>query len=319
MFSARNFCGIDRRTSLAAFLLLFCGLLWGATPMLAKLAEGNQSHPIGLSLLVNAMGVLVCAALCWWRGLWRWPSRAEWQFFFCWAFLYSVLNQVLIYWLSARLDAAVVSVFTVLEGLIIFSAAAFLKLEKPSVFRCGGLMVGLLGIIILFLTVQQDETTMPSLFMAVGLLIPLSYAAESLFIAAKRPPSVHPFLAVTLVMVCSLPFLLVLAWLGNDFMPVQFPPGRGEVMAFAIMITTVLANLGFFVLIAIAGSVFAGQIAYSNAICGIGWGVLVLGEKLPWGMSIAVGFIVLGLLMVRPKTIAVHHRDLAPSQAWPAE
>ena len=307
----------DRQTVLAVFLLLVCGTLWGATPMLSKLAAGVDAHPIGLSLVVNSMGTVVCILLCCFRKVLRWPTRAEWHFFFCWAVLYSVLNQVLIYWLSARLDAALVSVFTVLEGLVIFAAAALLRLEKPDLVRCGGLLVGLFGVAVLLFTAHRGESTIPSLFMAVGLMIPLSYAAETLFIAARRPASVDPLFAVTLVMLCSLPFLLVLAYLSDDFMPMQFPPGRDEMLALVLMFSTVVANLAFFVLIKKAGSVFAGQLCYVNAVCGIAWGVVVLGEKMPWGMFVAVGFIILGLLLVRPKSEV--ERTSPRAEPWPAE
>ncbi len=310
---------IDRRTFYAATLLVVCGTLWGATPMLSKLAGGLDAHPVGLSVLVNAMGAVSCIALCWWRGILRLPTRSELYFFFCWAFLYAVLNQVLIYWLSARLDAALVSVFTVLEGLVIFAAAAILRIEKPSVTRCCGLLVGLLGVLVLLFSFGRSETAIPSLFILVGLVIPVSYAAESLYIAARRPVSVHPLLAVALVMGCSLPYLLVLAALSDDFMPLQFPPGRVELLAFAIMVTTLIANLAFFVLISIAGSVFAGQISYFNAIAGIGWGVVVLGEKMPWSMLLSVAFIMMGLLLVRPKPSNEDVPAVRGAQPWPAE
>ena len=53
-------------------------------------------------------------------------------------------------------------------------------------------------------------------------------------------------------------------------------------------------------LVATAGAVFASQIAYSQTLAGIVWGMLLLGEQLPavaWG---AFGFV--GLLLRR------HHR-----------
>jgi hypothetical protein len=40
---------------------------------------------------------------------------------------------------------------------------------------------------------------------------------------------------------------------------------------------------------------------------------VVLGEKMPWGMFVAVGFIMLGLLLVRPKS------DVEPSPPTGAE
>lgn len=314
---------LDRRIVLGAVLLLVCGNLWGTVPMLSKIAGGLDAHPVGLSLVVNSAGALVCVVLCLIQGTLRWPTRRELVFFFNWAILFSVVNQVLIYWLSARMDAAVVSAFTVLEGLVIFAAAGCLGLEKYNPMRCCGLLLGLLGAFLLVasqgLFQIEGQALMSPMFLCVGLLIPLSYAAESLFMAAKRPPSVDPLYAVLGVMVISVPMLFALALATDDFMPLQFPPGRTEVTAFAIMLATLVANLLYFRLIALTGSVFSGQISYFNALCGIGWGVLVLGEKWPLSMSAAFGLMLVGLLLVRPQAVKLEAHNLPQQQPWPAE
>jgi len=101
-------------------------------------------------------------------------------------------------------------------------------------------------------------------------------------------------------MVFSLPILFVLAFATNDFVPLQFPPGRTELAALCIMAATLLANILYFKLIAMAGSVFAGQLSYFNALFGIAWGVFVLGEGWPMSMMAAFVLMLLGLLIVRP-------------------
>jgi drug/metabolite transporter (DMT)-like permease len=314
---------LDRRTVVCIVLLLICGSLWGAVPMLSKVAGGLDAHPIGLSLLVNSMGAIACMLLCLQQGKLRWPTRGEMAFFFNWAILYAVFNQVLIYWLSARLDAAVVSAFTVLEGLIIFAAAGCIGLEKPSLLRCSGLLIGLLGAFLLVVSPgffgSVKQPLISPLFMAVGLLVPLSYAAESIYMAAKRPRDVDPLYAVLGVMVFSVPMLFTLAWTADDFMPMQFPPGRTELAALGIMCATLVANLLYFRLIALAGSVFSGQISYFNALFGIGWGVVVLGESWPLSMMTAFGLMLLGLLLVRPQTNKNNIQSMSQPQPWPAE
>jgi drug/metabolite transporter (DMT)-like permease len=309
----------DQRTLLGVLLLFVCGLLWGAMPMLSKLAVGVHANPVGLSLMVNLYGAVTCLVLCWWRGLLQWPRFADLGFFVIWALLYSVLNQVLIYWLSMHLDAAVVSIFTVLEGLFIFVAAAVLRLEQPSTRRCIGLMTGLLGMAFLFAAGQFGTTRMTSMFLLVGLIIPLSYAAESIYIAARRPEAVNPLMAIALVMTCSLPMLFVLAWLTDDFMPVQFPPGRAELWTVLIMAATLLANLAYFVLIKISGPVFSGQVSYFSALCGVGWGVAILGERVSWSMLLALALIMAGLMLVRPAQQSQGIKQAEDLQPWPAE
>ena len=310
---------IDRHAVQAVLLLFVCGLLWGAMPMLSKVAVQVHAHPVGLSLLVNSIGAVVCFVLCWWRGVLFWPRLQDLRFFFIWAIFYSVLNQVMIYWLSMHMDVAVVAIFTVLEGLFIFAAATAMGLEQPSLRRCGGLLVGLLGMAFLFVAGQFGDAKFSLLLLFVGLLIPISYAAESIYIAARRPATIDPLMAVALVMACSVPLLFVLAYATDDFMPVSFPPGRTEVLALLIMLATLLANLAYFVLIRIAGAVYAGQVAYFNALCGVGWGVVVLGEHLSWSVVLALALILCGLTLVRPARQPDTARVPACVQPWPAE
>lgn len=303
----------------AVLLLVACGLLWGAMPMLSKVAGEVDPHPVGLSLVVNCIGAVTCLTLCWWRGVLHRPNLRDLKFFFIWAILYSLLNQVMIYWISSQLDAAVVSIFTVLEGLFIFAAAAVLGLERASLRRCGGLLIGLLGMACLFATDQLGDKQFTMALMFVGLMIPLSYAAESIYMAARRPAAIDPLMAVALVMLCSVPLLVVAAVVTDDFMPVHFPPGRTELMAVLIAAATALATLAYFVLIRISGPVYAGQVAYFNAVCGVGWGVVVLGESISWSLMLALVLILCGLTLVRPapQRPATTQDNLV--QPWPAE
>jgi drug/metabolite transporter (DMT)-like permease len=309
----------DGRSLLAVALLFVCGLLWGAMPMLSKIAVQTHAHPVGLSLLVNSIGAVVCLGLCWMRGVFYWPRWRDLQFFMTWAIFYSVLNQVMIYWLAIHMDAAIVSVFTVLEGLFIFAAAAALGLERPSLRRCCGLLIGLAGMACLFAVGQFGQAKLTPLFLLVGFLIPLSYAAESIYIATRRPAAIDPLMAVAMVMLCSVPLLFAVAWVTDDFMPVQFPPGKTEVMAGLIMAATLLANLAYFVLIRLAGAVFAGQVAYFNALCGVGWGVMLLGESISTGIVLALALILCGLMLVRPAPPPVVEGPTNVPQPWPAQ
>ena len=289
----------------AAFLLFICGLLWGAMPTLSKLATQIDAHPIGLALVVNVMGAVVCLALCYLSGKLSWPNRAALIFYLGWAVFYSVLNQVLIYWLSARLDASFVSIVTVLEGFVVFAGASVLGLEKACWRRCLGLSVGLVGVGYLLVTRSQVGAGLSFGVAVTALLLPLCYASESLYIAARKPPNVDPLLAVAFVMTCSIPMLAILTFITNDFVHVAWPLGRVEGLAFTLMAVTLFANVFFFHLIASAGSVFAGQVSYTTAFCGIGLGAVFLGERLTWTMSAALTLIILGLILVQPKQAGV--------------
>lgn len=92
------------RTFRGGLLLLACGALWGLIIPLSKMASNIVAHPIGLALLIDALAAVICSGIAVARG--RMPrlsilQRSDWTFIVGWAFLSSVINQVLIYWTAS--------------------------------------------------------------------------------------------------------------------------------------------------------------------------------------------------------------------------
>jgi drug/metabolite transporter (DMT)-like permease len=279
-------------------LLIICGALWGLMPSLSKLASEAHSSPFGLALLVNAVGALVLMIYCLMRGLMRWPTRAETRFYFMWAVLYSLLNQVLIYWLSTKAPASYVSIVTVLEGFAVFVAAALLGIERATLRRSIGLLIGLVGVGTLLVPQLGHEGGGGLLMFAVSLAVPLTYALETVFIAARRPSGVAPITCVTFVMMASVLMLFPL-----DFMFGGMSALSWDVVSYApyvllISAATVTANICFFALIKSGGAVCAGQSCYMITLSGIGWSALLNGEAITPNLLGALGLVLVGLKIV---------------------
>jgi drug/metabolite transporter (DMT)-like permease len=279
-------------------LLMVCGIMWGALPSLSKLAGEAHSTPFGLALLVNAVGALVLVSYGMMRGALRWPTREETRFYFMWAVLYSLLNQVLIYWLSSKAPASYVSIVTVLEGFAVFIGAALLGIERATLRRSIGLLIGLVGVGALLLPQMGQERGGGLLMFIVSLAVPLTYALETVFIAARRPSDVSPMTCVTFVMMASVLMLFPL-----DFMFGEMSALSSDVVAYVphvllISAATVIANVCFFALIKSGGAVCASQSCYIITLAGIGWSALLNGEAITLSLLAALALVLIGLKVV---------------------
>ncbi|MGN6487681.1 MAG: response regulator [Devosia sp.] len=292
------------RTFRGALLLIACGALWGLVVPLAKLASEVEAHPVGLAILVDLLGAVLCIGISLKRGTLPKLSSLEpgdIRFIVVFALISAVLNQVLVYSLASQLPAFIVSIVIVLEGFAVFLFAALMRTEVPSVKRFAGLGLGLAGIIVILLFGMPVNIEAHWVWVVLALLIPVTYAVEDLFLAERRPAKLDAIALFGLVQVVSVVALLPIAGATGDFIPLEILQGQTGVVVLLMAAASNLAMLLFMLLIKTAGAVFGSQTAYAGTAAGIGWSMLLLGEAVPlltWG---ALSLVFIGLLLVEPK------------------
>ena len=292
------------RTFRGGLLLLACGALWGLMVPLSKMAAGIATHPVGLALLVDVLGAAFCIGYSAKRKtLPRLSSltRKHWAYIGGLAFLSAVINQVLVYWMTSKLPAFMVSIVIVLEGFAVFLFAAVMRIESPRVKRFVGLALGLAGVGIIVVYGEASGREGNWLWMALALLIPATYAAEDLYISERRPSDIDSIAVFGLSLIGACLMLLPLAVALDDFIPLELLTGKLGIIVVLIAVASTLAMIFFIYVIATTGAVFASQSAYVTTAAGIGWSIVLLGEYIPlwtWG---ALGLIIVGLIMVEPK------------------
>lgn len=292
------------RTFRGGLLLLACGALWGLTVPLSKMAANIASHPIGLALLVDAIGAVLCIGISATRKTMpplNTLTRKEWSFIAGLAFISSVINQLLVYWLVGKLPAFIVAIVIVLEGFAVFLFAAVIGVESPSRKRFLGLALGLIGVSAIMVYAETGGDEGQWLWIALALLIPATYAAEDLYIAQRQPANINSMAIFGLASVVSCFMLLPLAVGFDDFIPVELLAGKLGIIVVLIALASSLAMLLYIYLIRTTGAVFASQSAYATTVAGIGWSVVLLAEFIPLWTWAALGLIVVGLIMVEPK------------------
>lgn len=292
------------RTFRGGLLLLACGALWGLVVPLSKMASIVEARPVGLAILINIIGAVVCIGISVNRRTMpklKDLSRDVGTFILMLALISSVINQVLVYWMASMLPAFIVSIVIVLEGFVVFLFAAVMRTEAPSAKRFLGLGFGLAGIVIILIYGQPAEVAGNWLWLAIAMAIPVTYAAEDIYLAERRPAGIDSVALFGITLVVSVIMLIPIAAYYDDFIPLGLLTGRLGVIVILMAAAANLAMLLFMLLISTTGAVFASQNAYAVTAAGIGWSMLLLGEAIPIPTWASLALIIVGLIMVEPK------------------
>ncbi len=285
-------------------LVIVNGLIWGLIPALSRLSSGIGSNPIGLAVWVNAVAAVFCLSVALVRG--KLPklsrlSKHDLLFFVAWAFLAGVLQRVTIFVLAEHVEATLLSLVVALQGFMVFVFAALMKLEHASPKRIFGLAIGLSGIVAMLLQQYEPDGSTKNYWLLAALLLPLFLALESITLADKRPKHIDHIASVGLMFGFSILFVLPLAFLTGDLMPLGADMASQGIVIVLLGLVAALANVTFFILVATAGPVFASQTAYSMTLSGIVWGMLLLGEEMQLIAWAAISLAVIGMYLVEPK------------------
>lgn len=289
------------QTLTGILMLLAFGLLWGLNPALSRLSSGLGSNPIGLALWVNGLSALACISVAAWRGKLRWLTRQEFFFLLGWAFLAGILQRLTMFTLAGHVEATLLSLIMTAQGFMAFVMAASLGLERASPKRMLGLTLGLVAITAVLWTRIDPGDATANLWLVGALFMPFLMALENIVLGDRRPEGTDIFLSVGAMFGLSLIFLLPLAWGMNDIM--ALPPLVSDQALVIGLLVGVAAGTNLLVLhiVATTGPVFASQAGYITTLCGIVWGIVLLGETMPLVAWAAFALVIAGMYLVGAK------------------
>lgn len=284
-----------------SFLVIAVGLVWGLTPALSRLSAGIGSNPLGLAVWVNFIAAVCCLGVAAWRGRLPRLTGVEFLFFLAWAALAGILQRLTTFWVTAHVEAAMLSLIVTLQGFMVFAFVAVTKLERTSPRRLVGLSVGLVGVAIVLWTRFDPGNSEQNGYLIFALALPFLFAVEAIVLAGRRPKHVDMFASVGLMMGLSAVMLLPVAYATGDLMPLRPEVGKLELLVLLIGIVGAGSLLLAFHVIATAGAVFYSQSAYTMTLAGIVWGMLLLNEELSAVAWAAFAVILVGMYLVEPK------------------
>ena len=168
--------------------------------------------------------------------------------------------------------------------------------------RLSGVLLGLLAIAVLVV----PETALPdpaiAAWIAVFVVVALSYAGEDVYAATAMPVEDSP---LTLLLGMSLATLiLIIPPILVAGIPIAFfrSAAPHEIALLAAALLHLMAYASLLYLIRHAGPVFASQISYVVTLAGVFWGMVIFGEvPSAWAWA-ALVLALAGLALARPRT-----------------
>ncbi|WP_247651398.1 response regulator [Roseovarius autotrophicus] len=287
------------RTLRGTLLVIAAGSIFGIAPALGRLASAREIPPLGLAFWSAVVAAILCLSFSIGRsGLPRLKLR-DLRFLTLWALLLGCLYQLLTVVIAAHVEASLIAMIGSSRGFMVFLLAALLALERPSLQRFSGLGLGFAAVAVVLL-VQGTGEDNDLLWIACALVLPFLLSLHTLLMS-WRPRHLGAATTVGIMMALSALFLLPFAVAQNALFLPSLSFGQRELITLALGASTAAALVLALDLVVTAGPVFSSQMAYSQTLAGIAWGMLLLGERLSplaWG---ALVFVIAGFWLVKPK------------------
>ena len=288
------------RTLRGTILVLVAGGIFGVAPALGRMAAGLGAEPLGVVVWANIVAAIVCLAIGGARAGWPRLRLAHLPFFLVWAVVLGCFYQFLTVVIARHVEASMIALIGSSRGFMVFALAALIAVERPNLRRLAGLGLGFAAVAAVLLLRGAGDEANSGFWLIAALSLPFLLAVHTVLMT-WRPRDIDAFATVGIMMALSALLLAPMAAASDTALWPAQGIGRLGLIVLALGVASGVAVALALDLVATTGAVFASQMAYSQTLAGIAWGMLLLGEALPpvaWG---AFGLVILGVWLVQPK------------------
>lgn len=289
------------RRALFVAVLIACGLAWGSTQTLGKLAVSTGHQHFGLIFWQFVIGAALLYGLMALRGTLPPVNRATLRFAVIIAIIGTIIPNSTFYLAVAELPAGIMSILISTVPLISFPIALALGADRFSAARLGGLLCGLAGVALIAGPGNATTGAVPLLWLAVAMVGPLFYAIEGNYVARTGTAGMTGLQAMGLASAVGAVMTLPLALATDQFVNPLHPWGTAEWALVASSCVHAIAYATYVWLAANAGAVFASQTSYIVTGTGVFWAMVILGERLSPFAWAALVLMLAGLALVQPR------------------
>ena len=288
---------------------LLCTLvvLWGSSFMLVRVSlEAFTPLAVTAGRLLIGAGVLALVLAALRRRVSRQPRH--WLFFLAMASLGNVAPFFLIAWGQMAIPSGLTGILMAVMPLTVLLMAHFLVAgERLTRRRLAGFALGFLGVVVLTgpdarAVLVGREASFISQLAVLGAALCYGVAA----IVARRGPVLHPVVVAAPVLAIAgilAGTLLLAAGAGGESGAVAMhgPVERWPAAAMLALgaLSTGLATVVYFTLIARAGPTFLSLINYLIPVWAVVLGAVALDERLPPRAFVALALILAGVVLAR--------------------
>lgn len=283
-------------------MLILMGAAWGFSQPMAKLAVSTGYKHFGIIFWQLVLGGICLGAVNWWRGVGFPIAPKQLKFYALIALIGTIFPNSASYQAIAVLPVGIVAILLSLIPMMAFPVALLWGLDRFSLKRLSGLVLGLIGVLVLVL--PQASLPDPAMvwFIPLAIVAPLFYAFEGNVIARWGTYGLDPiqvlFGASLVGAILILPVTLATGqWI--DPLP---PYNVADFGLVATSLAHIAAYVCYFWLVTRAGSVFAIQVSYLATGFGVLWAMLLLDESYSGYFWVAMSIMFAGLFLVQPRS-----------------
>lgn len=242
------------------------------------------------------------ALLC----LWRRPTRGglpagSYRYFLVSGLTAIAIPNAVAFLVVAQVGSGLTSTLYALPSLITYALSVMIRLDRVSMLRLTGLLLGVLGCLRILVPDSNGISVDALPWMLLGLLVPLSLAISNVYRTVAWPVGagardLAPGMLLSGALLVGV--VLVASGRAGDVLV----PGWEVVPVLAVQaVLSALAYLGFFELQRRSSPVFLSQIGFVIAPAGLLLGYLFFGERFGLEIWLGVGVLMAGVLLANWK------------------
>ncbi len=268
-------------------------LVWGTTWIFIKIGLADIP-PITFAAARFLLAVAILLPVIWIRNL-PWPrSAAEWKLIALTGFLQFSINYSAVFWgeqyITSGLAAVLQSMITVF-GLVL--AWIFLPAERITPLKIFAVVLGLIGVAVIFIEQLQIESVMA--FAGCAAIVVGAYmAAQASILIKARGSSLHPASLVCAQMICGLPAIVIYSLVvEGDPLSFNWTWSAFGCVVFLTVFGTIAAFWLYYWLLSRIESTKAMMISLVTPLIAVLIGAIFLGERLP-PQTLLGGILIIG-------------------------
>ena len=281
-------------------------LVWGGTFYFVEIML-EAMDPVSAVLLRVAPAAAALTILVYATGL-RLPGDfASWRALFIMGLLNNVVPFSLIAWAQVHIESGLASILNATTPLFTVLLAHWLTRDEPmSVNRALGVLAGLAGVALLIGPGALNELGLDILAQAAVLAAAVCYGLAE--VHGRRLSALPTTVAAAGMLIASTAMAFPLAWMFGDLSAISFAPGTLGAILGQSLLSTALAYLIYFRVLATAGATNLLLVIFLIPPIALGLGVAFLGER-PSALSLAgMAVIFLGLILVDGRVFRLSRR-----------
>ena len=283
----------------AAFGLL--GLIWGSSFLWIKIGVESITPMMLVTLRVSfgLLALLVVIAVQ--RQAFPRDRATIMKFVFMGVFN-TVIPFLLITWGETKIDSSLASILNAATPLFVIIIAQFwLRDEKITPARLGGLLLGFAGVVMLVMQNLKPGSGRNDIWGELAVLLATVSYAVALVFSRRHLRGTKPVVQSTMILVVASALMWIIMPVADR--PVAFPatPLTWIAVIWLGVLGLCVAYLLFFYLNNAVGPTRASLVTYVFPVVGVVLGIIFLSEPLTWNMIIGSVLVVGGIVVVNRK------------------